>query len=171
RSWQAEGARRPAAPAGSGGRPWRGAPSRRPPSPRGRPPPARRGPGRGAGGRGRGRVGRAVRREPQGIEDPPSQLVAQTRTRRLLDEQPEDDVVAAGVEPPLSRRREPRPGLEEPGRGAGRPLRAVRRVLSIRLQELVELDAVRKAARVIEQLAHRYAALDQTDVAVELDGA
>jgi hypothetical protein len=47
----------------------------------------------------------------------------------------------------------------------------VRQVLSIRLQELVDLDAMRKAARVIEQLPYRDAARDQADLPVELEGA
>ena len=57
--------------------------------------------------------------EAQRLGDPSLQLLAQRRARRLLDDQPEREVVAARVLPACSGWKETRPGVHELERRAG----------------------------------------------------
>ena len=123
----------------------------------------------GETGRRRERVREVGRPQPEGLQDPPLQLLTQRRARRLLDDQPENDVVAARVEPPLAGRKEPGLALDEREHVTWRRLRAVGAILSIRLEERKDVVAVgvRKPARVVEELANSHALGDRAHFPIE----
>jgi len=109
-------------------------------------------------------------RQAQRREDTLLQGIPQRYACRLLDDQRQDDVVAAAIRPPLA-------GLEQAGLPEHEPqlveapeLPAVRGVTPVRLEERNRIaDEVLQPARVVQQPAHGDALGEGSRVGVELE--
>jgi hypothetical protein len=127
-----------------------------------------------AGKTGRQRLRRKVGgRERYRVEDPALHLRAQRRSGRLLDEQPERQVVAAAVRPALARRKEARLLQRAGEQVAGADLPAVRRVPAVGLEygHDVVIERVREAARVVQKLPDGHAGHERRGASVERERA
>ncbi len=92
--------------------------------------------------------------ESERREDVLPERVAQRHAGRLLDDEPQYEVVAAVVRPPLARREQARLLHDQLELLAVPELVAVRRVAAVRLEELHEIDGeIVEAARVVQELA------------------
>jgi hypothetical protein len=109
-------------------------------------------------------------RQAERPEDALLERVAQRRPGRLLDEQPQDDVVAAVIRPTLARGEQARQLHHQPELLARVELPAVAEVPAIRLEEFHDIpDEIRQAARVVQKLAHGDALSERCGVVVELE--
>ena len=96
--------------------------------------------------------------------------VAQRHAGRLLDDEPQYEVVAAVVRPPLARREQARLLHDQLELLAVAELEAVRRVPAIWLEELHEIAGeIVEAARVVQELADGDAGDEGRSIAVELE--
>jgi hypothetical protein len=103
-------------------------------------------------------------------EDALLQRVAQRHAGRLLDDEPQHDVVAAVVGPPLARREQAGLLHDQPELIARTESPAMGGVPAVRLEERDDVvDEIRKAARVVQELTDADAPGERRRVAVEVE--